>query len=142
MAIQRVEQAVKRFVDRELVTLLNEIGFTHDVPISVKSVHASTNRINVRLAYADSRNRDFMTWEYLDGRLIGTVTPTKWIDSLGPSQREQLSVAVAGLFQRSGADRVIGSLSRVAVWPISWDEWVAAWSPVNGQIETYRRSAG
>ena len=54
VAIQRVEQAVKRFVDRELVTLLNEIGFTHDVPISVKSVHASTNRINVRLAYADS----------------------------------------------------------------------------------------
>ena len=83
-----------------------------------------------------------MTWEYLDGRLIGTVAPTKWIDSLGPSQREQLSVGVAGLFQRSGADRVNGSLSRVAVWPISWHDWVAAWSPANGQIETYRRSAG
>jgi hypothetical protein len=135
-AIARVEASVKRFVERELMALLNETGFTRRVPIAVGQIHASTNRIEVTLAHADwSEQPACLAWEYHDGHLTGAVEPLGWIDSLQPSQREELAAAVAGLFQRSGVEYSHGLEPRAASHPITWTNWVATWQQSGDQSQ-------
>ena len=45
--IRRVEAALHRFVERELIELLKEVGFLSDDPISVGAIRTSTNRIDI-----------------------------------------------------------------------------------------------
>jgi hypothetical protein len=48
-AIQMVEVAVRRFVDRTLCRLLNETGFRGGAPVRPERVRLATNRIEVEL---------------------------------------------------------------------------------------------
>ncbi len=125
--IRRVEEDVTRFVDRQLIFLLREVGFLRQVGLSISGVHVSVTRIDVTLANADCEDPDqvvTLAWEYRDGQLIGSTTTANWVDELDSSQRNILKAAVAGLFQRSGVESVSGPLSSATRPAIDWDDWV------------------
>ena len=136
-AVRRVEVAVRRFVERELITLFEEIGILPLAPIAVRSVRASTNRIDVELVCADQPDQPaVVTWKYIRGMLVGSVDPTSWIDSLDPRDRERLTDALAGLFQRGGTEQADGPLPIAITPPLAWDDWVEAWRPAKPRAET------
>jgi len=128
--IHRVEEDVTRFVDRQLIFLLREVGFLRHVGVSIGGVHVSVSRIDVTLVNADSDDPDqvvTLAWEYRDGQLVGATTAAGWVDELDSSQRSILKSAIAGLFQRSGVESVSGPLASAARPAIAWDDWVETW---------------
>jgi hypothetical protein len=101
-----IAEAVERFVERELVFLLQEIGFVGAEQMKVGSVRVATNRIDVELRRGDKPHSPAMlSWED-DGRLLhGSVSREGWLTSLSPLDRGVLIAALSGLFQRRGRKR-------------------------------------
>ncbi|MBW3598234.1 MAG: hypothetical protein KY475_13305 [Planctomycetes bacterium] len=126
--IDHAEEAVRRFVERELLELLYESDLVPRGALQVAEVHAATNRIDVEIRRCgEDAEPARMSWEEHSGRLRGTVTRAGWLDSLDSTQRAAFAAALAGLFQRAGVEQTHGPLtcepSRIA-----WDDWIATWS--------------
>ena len=104
--IRRVKVDVQRFVERELLYVLEDQGFLPGEVIQVRYVHASTNRIDVELtcsAWPDQA--DMLTWEYSrPGNSWARSPTTGWISRLNDTDRSMLAAAVSGLFQRAGVE--------------------------------------
>lgn len=127
--VKHVEEAVCRFVERELVELLDEVGFMAPGRLSVGEVRTATNRIEVELKRSDQHGPSaWLTWEDMAGRLQGQVSRAGWLDALDAWERDLFSAALAGLFQRAGVDQTSGPLT-VTPSRIGWEEWVDFWSP-------------
>jgi hypothetical protein len=134
-AIHHVEKDLRRFVERELLSLLEQAGFLEQVPLVIRSVHAATNRIDVELERADEPGAAArLSWEEDAGKLVGVISALGWIDNLTAAQRQVFASALAGLFQRSGVE-VVGGAVKPSLAPIAWDEWVAWWAPATADDE-------
>lgn len=129
VAVHHVERSVQRFVERELLALLEETGFLRDAVLRVASVQAATNRIDVELACSccpgDSA---VLTWEDRGGALVGMVFRNGWLDHLSPHDQTTFATALNGLFRRAGVDQVRGTFPLTGPAAIKWDNWVAFWS--------------
>ncbi len=126
--IRRVRLDVQRFVERELLQLLVDQDFLLGNSVHVRYVHASTNRIDVELTCALWPDATAgLTWEYLNGKLHGRIGPLGWISELDDQQRDILTVAVSGLFQRSGVEVAEGPLPLQVTPPFEWTDWVKRW---------------
>jgi hypothetical protein len=130
-AVQHVEVAVRRFVERELLGLLDEVNFLPGKLLTVGEIHAATHRIDVELDRSDKPGQAaVLRWEDDGRKLIGAVTCLGWLDSLPPHERETLHLALTGLFQRAGVDEVRGPLEISCSPPVAWDDWAARWTEV------------
>jgi hypothetical protein len=137
VAILHVEDAVKHFVERELVFLLEEVHFLPDAKLVVGSVRAATNRIDIELLRADQpREAALLIWEYHHGRLIGIVEPLGWIESLTGNDRQTLTAALESLQQLAGVDVVQSPLPLTVGTPPTWNEAVEFWSRVEREAES------
>jgi hypothetical protein len=126
--IRRVEVDVQRFVERELLSLLAENKFLAGAVIGVRAVRSSTNRIDVDLTCARWPEQSaLLTWEYVSGRLVGSVSPQGWVNHLEANDRATLAAAVSGLFQRAGVEEVGGPLPLTVEPPFTWANWVHMW---------------
>ena len=126
--IRRVRLDVQRFVERELLRLLADQDSRLGNSVHVRYVHASTNRIDVELTCSLwPEETTGLTWEYLNGKLLGRIGPLGWIGELDDRQSDMLTVAVSGLFQRSGVDLSEGPLPIQVAPPFEWDDWVKRW---------------
>jgi hypothetical protein len=127
--IAGVEEGIRRFVERELLELLDEAGFLPRGQLAVGEIRAATNRIDVELRRSDQEAPSvWLTWEDAGGTLRGAVSDPGWLDALSPWESEVSSAALAGLFQRAGVER-LREPDAVSSARISWEEWVALWSP-------------
>ncbi len=136
VAVEHVEQSVRRFVERELIAILEETRFLGDAILRVTSVRAATNRIDVELscsAYPEIPAR--IIWEDRDGSLIARVDRAGWIERLGAHDRTTFATALDGLYRRSSVDEAEGALSNAMPTVIKWDTWVAFWSLTIGDVE-------
>jgi len=130
--IHRVEEEVTRFVDRQLIFLLREVGFLRHVGVSIGGVHVSVSRIDVTLVNAEGDvdgpdQAVTLAWEYRDGQLVGSTSSAAWVEELDSSQRNILKSAISGLFQRSGVESVSGPLASAVRPTTDWDDWVETW---------------
>jgi hypothetical protein len=126
--IRRVRLDVQRFVERELLQLLADQDLLLGNSVHVRYVHASTNRIDVELTCSLwPEETTGLTWEYLNGKLHGRIGPLGWIGELDDRQRDILTAAVSGLFQRSGVDVAEGPLPVQVTPPFEWEDWVKRW---------------
>jgi hypothetical protein len=143
-AIRRVEVDVRRFVERELISLLSEVGFLPGIAITVNSLHVSTNRIEVELVRADQRQCPaVLRWTYLSGKLTGTVEPMGWIGELDEGDYNTVKNAMLAIFQRSGVEEVRGPLSVAAVPNFAWEDWLDRCKPAKnpGKMPTLAEMA-
>lgn len=128
--IERVGEDVRRFVEREFIELLKEADFLGGATLTVSRIRTSTNRIDVDLTLGDEpANPVTITWQDHAGRLGAWISRTGWLTGLSASDRELFATALAGLFQRSGVEAEYELDAPAAATPISWDHWVATWSP-------------
>jgi hypothetical protein len=133
--VQHVEEAVRRFVERELLALLKEVEFLPGRTLSIGAFRAATNRIEIEIRRSDKPGQPLvLTWSDDGGKLSAAITQPGWLESFTAREREIFASALAGLLQRSGVDQVDGPaplLSDVVTNPqnrIAWDEWSVLWT--------------
>jgi hypothetical protein len=128
-AVRRVERAIQRFVEREWIAVLEEARFLNGSAISVDRVDAANFRADVYIACAAfPGERICLTWEDLEGVLSGGITAEGWIVRLDGDDRETLNMALNGLFQRAGVDRVHGPIGAKPLVENTWQNWSNFWS--------------
>ncbi|MCE9548016.1 MAG: hypothetical protein K8T25_21290 [Planctomycetia bacterium] len=136
-AIAHVAEAVRHFVEREFIALVEEAGVLGEDRLSVKQVRTATNRIDVEISSAKHPGENaWLIWEEDAGQLTMTISQPGWLASLSHDQRESVIVALSGLAQRSGADETRGPWCGTIVPPCSWHDWVGIWSPAEEQAQS------
>jgi hypothetical protein len=126
--LKDLRQAIKRFVERELIELLQEARWNHPQPPSVDRVQLATNQVRVTLECRSFASPLSIIWEEYDGVLRARVEPDTACDSLTDLQRQSLHRALGGLFERTGVDVVHGSWGSLAEPEILWADWVQEWT--------------
>jgi hypothetical protein len=126
--ILHTEEAVRHFVERELINLLDEVRFLPETNLTVGAVNSATNRVEVELLRADRIDQAaVLSWEYHGGKLVGAVRELGWVDQLAERDRQIFMTALMGLFQRSGVEQARAALPPSATRTILWHDWVALW---------------
>ncbi|MBX9626503.1 MAG: hypothetical protein K2X82_22070 [Gemmataceae bacterium] len=126
-ALREVEEAVKRFVVRDFVEVLNNPEAAWGGPrLAVGSVQLGTNRIKVELVPSEVRNAEFgvrngeptagpesavrspqsavLEWEDRSGWLVGRWADPGFVADLPAGATRVLADALAYLYKRAGVD--------------------------------------
>lgn len=127
-ALKDLRQAIRRFVERELIQLLREANWSGPELLRVTVVHLATNQIRVTLESAILAAPLTLIWEEFNGVLNARVEPDSACDPLADDQRKSLHRALGGLFERTGVDAVQGSWGRLPESFILWEDWVREWT--------------
>ncbi len=104
-ALQSVEIAVRRFVDRTLGRFLDETGFAAGVPLA-GDVRLATNRIEVELRHPSARDSAWLRFDDLSGWLTAEVRHPGWLNDLSTADREHFNAVLAGIYKLAGVDLV------------------------------------
>jgi hypothetical protein len=103
--LRHVEGAVRTFVERELLALLDESGRWTAGQVRVGEVSAGSNRIRVELCCpAASPEPAWLHFEEQSGLLLASVARPGWFLALPASQRAVLEAALAGLYRMASVD--------------------------------------
>ena len=106
-AIQTVEVAVRRFVDRTLCRLLTETGFRGGAAVRPDRVRLATNRIEVELVLPDAaRPAVCLQFDDYCGWLNAAIHEPGWLADLDDEDRSRFNAALAGFYKRAGVDLV------------------------------------
>lgn len=131
--IHDVEEAVRRFIERELVTLLLRVPRWTFGVIEVLAIELGSNRIRVRLGCKrlDAAPAE-LAFEEQSGLLLASVSRAGFIDKLPEESdgRRLLEDALAGLYQLAGVDlvrqQIEDALGKDTPYDIA-DEGIVAW---------------
>ncbi len=108
-ALKELEEAVRRFVTRELVAILNpgprDAGWGGP-PLGVGEVHLSTNRIRFELTAGAGRESAWLEWEDRSGWLVAGWSDTGFLADLSPGPARDFENALAYLHRRAGVDLI------------------------------------
>ncbi len=106
-AIQMVEVAVRRFVDRTLCRLLNETGFRGSTAVRAERVRLATNRIEVELVlHGEPQPPLCLRFDDYAGWLNAAIHDPGWLTDLDDVDRSRFNAALAGFYKRAGVDLV------------------------------------
>lgn len=106
-ALEKVEEAVRLFVSRELLVLLDQDpGWQGQLP-SVGRVLLATNRIQVELSMPDDDRRAlWIEFEHMAGQLTARFRGVEILDDSSPERRRSLHGGLALLCKLAGVDKV------------------------------------
>jgi hypothetical protein len=148
-AMREVEEAVERFVARELVAILGESPAWKGGPVHVARVVLASNRIRVELgrgahgasaahshgahphrAAPDEAERCAIAFEEQSGWLVASVARAGWLDALDGGDRILFENALGGLYQLAGVDlvreQIAAALAGAPPYDVS-DEGLVVW---------------
>ena len=137
-AVRRVQLAVRRFVERELVELISLGSAWHVGPIALGLVRLGTNRVHLALNAAAAGDGPLeLRFEMRSGWLVSGVIRLGWAARLGPADRHVLAAALAGLYKLAGVDlvrqQIDAQLPHATEWDITGQRLVLA---PQGDLET------
>jgi hypothetical protein len=105
-ALRGVEEAVRRFVTRDLVVILNGSEAWGGRKLAVETVTLGTNRIRVELVLDGGPNPLWLEWEDRSGWLVAGCEQPGFAAKLPPESREVFENALAYLYKRAGVDLI------------------------------------
>lgn len=106
-ALHHVEEAIWKFADRELVSLLDEAQQFRHSDVIVIAVELASNRVQIELACASvSPEKCMIQFEMQSGWLLAQVRRRGWVDKLDATQRAIFEIALAGFYKLAGVDLV------------------------------------
>jgi hypothetical protein len=112
--LHHLEEAIHKFADRELVSMLSEAAAFRAAGIAVHHVAIGSNRAHIELASPGvSPAPARIAFEYQSGWMIASVPERGWIDRLDEHQRQIFEIALAGFYKRAGIDLVREQLEHV-----------------------------
>lgn len=112
--LHHVEDAVHKFVDRELVSMLNEVGAFQATDVALHHVTLGSNRVQIAVACPSiGREPATIRFEQQSGWLVANLPEPGWIARLSPDQRRIFEIALAGFYKLCGVDIVREQLEHV-----------------------------
>lgn len=106
-------EAIRYFVERELVDLLRVSQRFRHIPLSVGAVELSTNRIDVWLLRTDAPQEPAcLTFAEQSGWIVAGLTQEGWIRRLNREQEIVLTAALTGLYKLGAVELVREHLER------------------------------
>ncbi|MFM7149711.1 MAG: hypothetical protein ACKO23_07705, partial [Gemmataceae bacterium] len=105
--ITHYRDAVKRFVTRELIFLLNQSQTWKGQILEVGDIHLSTNRISIQLSHESHPKEPLeIEIEHHDGLLLAGFITTGWAANLDENTRNVLIACLTYFYKRSDIDVV------------------------------------
>jgi hypothetical protein len=106
-ALHHVERDVRRYIDRELLGLLEESDAWQDLVVCVEEIHVGPNVVRIALQCLEMGEEPLVVAFEVRSSwlLVGVVTPG-WAARLDPQQRAVLADALLGLYKTAGVDLV------------------------------------
>lgn len=106
-ALAHVRDALRRFLERELVGLLDQAERWHGGHLEVGAITMASNRIRIALSCPSMGEAPAeVSFEEQSGWLLGSVTRSGFLDALDDEQRIVFENALAGLYKVAGVDLV------------------------------------
>lgn len=105
-ALRNVEEAVRRFVTREFVVMLNRSPAWGGPRLSVGTVTLGTNRIRVEFPPEGGGEPAWLEWEDRSGWLVAGWAASGFLAGLGDGPMRTFTNALAYLYKRAGVDLV------------------------------------
>jgi hypothetical protein len=105
--LHHVEEAVATFVDRQLVSMLNEVPAFKPTDVAVAHVEIGSNRVQFEMI-CPSVGPDPMKvrFEQQSGWLVASIPEPGWIAALDDAHRKILEIALTGFYKLSGVELV------------------------------------
>ena len=132
-ALAHVEQAVRRFLQREFVALINSSFFWRDTALGLGGIELGSNRIRGELRCpALGTESVWLAFEERSGWLLAGVSGPGWLPQLSDDQRRALTTALAGLYKRTGIQLIHEQIGAVLPAGVSAydvvEEGLVVWS--------------
>lgn len=101
------EIALRRFLERELVVLLDESAEWRQEPISIGEIVIASNSLSCSLRHgSDPESRAWLVFQEQSGWLVAHLADADWIGRLDTVQIACFERALTGLYKISGVDLV------------------------------------
>ena len=105
--LHHASEAIRRFVDRELLEILHESRTWADRSIATGEIRLGCNRILIELYCPElSEESLWLAFEEQSGWLVASIHKRGWADNLTYQQRHALASALAGFYKMAGVDLV------------------------------------
>ncbi len=105
--LHHVEEAIWKFADRELISMLNEASAFTPTDVAVGEVELGSNRVQIEIAAPSVAPEPAkIAFEQQSGWLIASIPEAGWLAKLAPAQRRIFELALAGFYKLSGVDIV------------------------------------
>ncbi len=103
--LHHVEEAVSTFVDRQLVSMLNEVPSFKPTDVAVSHVEIGSNRVQFELV-CPSINAEHckVRFEQQSGWLVASIPEAGWISALDEHHRRIFEIALTGFYKLSGVE--------------------------------------
>jgi hypothetical protein len=112
--IHHVEDAVWKFADRQLVSMLNQDLIFGASDVAVRHVEATANRLRIELVCPSLGGAaTVIVFEEQAGWLVASVPQRGWFDAVVADERVVLEIALTGFYKRSGIELVHEQLTSV-----------------------------
>jgi len=106
-ALHHVDEAIWKFADRQVVSILNEAPSFRAVDVAVHGVHIESNRVRIELVCPSvAPTTATISFEQQSGWLVAGIPSAGWIDALDREQRDIVELALVGFYKLSGVDIV------------------------------------
>jgi hypothetical protein len=105
--LQRVERALQRLFDREVVELVQQSPHWTGQPLRAGRVALASGRISLELVHPEFPTEPL--WVDIEDRagwLVAGLRGRGWLDQVTPAQRLVATLAVAGFYKLAGVDLV------------------------------------
>lgn len=150
--LEEVKQALKKFVTREMISLVHQSASWASHPLQVGEVQLATNRVEVELQHAQFPAQSlFLQVESRADWLVGEVRASGWLNSLPPQPYWVFAAGLAYLFKVAGIDLVQEQIRTalppqatgydlgprgLQVWPDAQHQTLIRYdfTPVNGKL--------
>ena len=123
---------MRRFIDRELLALLQATTTWGDLPVRTGEIRLGSNMVRVELqapSLTDWRSV-VLAFEEQSGWLVSGVGRRGWLDALRPAQRKVFGLALTGLYKRAGVDivreQIVETLGDVQAYDVA-DDGLVVW---------------
>jgi hypothetical protein len=99
-ALHHIAEAIRHFVERELISLLGKSNSWAGLPLEVGEVVLASNRIRVELRCPPLPGGPVaVVFDEQQGWLLAGLGETGWLGELAPGQRRALAAALTGLYK-------------------------------------------
>ncbi len=105
--LHHVEEAVATFVDRQLVSMLNEVSAFKPTDVAVAHVEIGSNRVQFEMVCPSINNESMkVRFEQQSGWLVASIPEPGWIAALDDPHRKIFEIALTGFYKLSGVELV------------------------------------
>lgn len=103
--LHHVEEAIAKFVDRQLVSMLVEVEAFGATDVALSRIDIGSNRVQMTIVCPSVGSAPAtIRFELQSGWIVGGLAETGWITQLDERQRRIFEIALAGFYKLSGIE--------------------------------------